>query len=154
MARGNRRMLKREMEVKAFSAVSTFSELTLTNTAKVASETCRKKEEREEKKRPAISSLSVKLTHRTHQSWGATEDESGDRRKVGKLPHDLQFLPPNALHLRLEGWLPCIKLQNLTGDERQRGRCRRYCGAHGKGKGGETVNLMWSTRKPQVVVTV
>lgn len=44
MARGNRRMLKSEMEVKAFSAVSTFSELTPTNTANVARETCEKRQ--------------------------------------------------------------------------------------------------------------
>lgn len=40
MARGNRRMLKSEMDVKAFSAVKMLSELTLTNTANVARETC------------------------------------------------------------------------------------------------------------------
>ena len=42
IARGNRRMLKSEMEVKAFSAVNRFSELTPTNTANVARETCDK----------------------------------------------------------------------------------------------------------------
>lgn len=42
MARGKRRMLNREMEVKAFSAVNTLSELTPTNTANVARDTCRK----------------------------------------------------------------------------------------------------------------
>lgn len=42
MARGNRRMLKREMEVKAFSAVNTFSEFTPTNTANVARDTYNK----------------------------------------------------------------------------------------------------------------
>lgn len=41
MARGNRRMLKREMEVKAFSAVNTLLGLTPTNTANVARETCK-----------------------------------------------------------------------------------------------------------------
>lgn len=44
MARGNRRMLKREMEVKAFSAVNTFSEFTPTNTANVARETYKKRQ--------------------------------------------------------------------------------------------------------------
>lgn len=42
MARGNRRTLKREMDVNAFSAVNTLSELTPTNTANVAKETCKK----------------------------------------------------------------------------------------------------------------
>lgn len=54
MARGNRRMLKREMEVKAFSAVNMFSELTPTNTANVTTDTCKKKrqcEKKEKKKR-------------------------------------------------------------------------------------------------------
>lgn len=43
MARGNRSTLKREMEVKAFSAVSTLFSLTPTNTANVAKDTCKTK---------------------------------------------------------------------------------------------------------------
>lgn len=50
MARGNRRMLKREMEVKAFSAVNMFSELTPTNTANVTRDTCKKKDSVRKKK--------------------------------------------------------------------------------------------------------
>lgn len=42
IARGKRRMLKREMDVKAFAAVSTLSELTPTNVANVASDTWKK----------------------------------------------------------------------------------------------------------------
>lgn len=57
IARGNRRMLKSEMEVKAFSAVSTFSELTPTNTAKVAKETCGQGKVWREKKHLQTSSL-------------------------------------------------------------------------------------------------
>ena len=49
MAKGNRRMLKREMEVKAFSAVNTLSELTPTNTANVARETYKQRQHEEKK---------------------------------------------------------------------------------------------------------
>ena len=50
----------------------------------------------------------------THQSRSTAEDEGGDRRQVGKLLHDVELLPSNAFHLRLEGWLPRIQLQNLV----------------------------------------
>ena len=43
MVRGKRRMLKSAMEVNAFSASSTFSELTATNTPNVAKETYSKR---------------------------------------------------------------------------------------------------------------
>ncbi len=133
IARGNRRMLKRDMEVKAFSAVNTFFELTPTNTANVTRETCGKRQH--EKKRPPLAcrfaSFFARLLHRTHQSRSTGEDEGGDRRQVGKLPHDIQLLPPNAFYLRLEGWLPCIQLQNLVGgkkDEEVGRRSRGHCG--------------------------
>lgn len=121
IARGNRRMLKREMEVKAFSAVNTFSELTPTKTANVARETCGKRQREKIKTildRPLLFFFSQILLPGTHQSWSTAEDEGGDRRQVGKLPHDLQFLPPSVFHLHLEGWLPCIQLQNLVGGEK------------------------------------
>lgn len=61
--------------------------------------------------------LFARVLHRTHQSRGTAEDKGGDRRQVGKLPHDRQFLLSYAFYLRLEGWLPRIQLQNLVGGE-------------------------------------
>lgn len=69
----------------------------------------------------AASCLFARLRHRTHQSRGTAEDEGGDRRQIGKLLHDLQLFVPDVIHLGLEGWLPCIQLQNLVGGKRQRG---------------------------------
>lgn len=50
MASGNRRILKREMDVKAFSAVNKLSELTPTNVAKEARDTCKSRWCEDEKK--------------------------------------------------------------------------------------------------------
>lgn len=55
MARGNRRMLKREMEVKAFSAVNTLFGLTATNTANEARDTW----ERESVKKEHLQKVSM-----------------------------------------------------------------------------------------------
>ena len=49
----------------------------------------------------------------THQRRGAVEDEGGEGVEVGKLPHDLKLLAPDALHLGLEGRLPGKQLQDL-----------------------------------------
>lgn len=54
MASGNRRMLNREMEVKAFSAVNALSLLTPTNTAKVARETCKKHQSEKKRDHPLL----------------------------------------------------------------------------------------------------
>lgn len=118
MARGNRRMLKSEMDVKAFSAVKMLSELTPTNTAKVARETCPWKKEKENNK--AISpqnnrslSPSEELVRMTYQSRSAGKDERWHRCQVCKLLHNVQLFTPNTFYLSLERWLPCKKFQNL-----------------------------------------
>lgn len=49
----------------------------------------------------------------THHSRGAGEDERGDGVEVSKLPHDLQLLAADVLHLGLEGRLPRVQLQDL-----------------------------------------
>lgn len=120
MARGNRRMLKREMAVKAFPAVSTLSELTPTNTANEASDTWEEQvgERKPNDRRPRVVSgclLGAQFCHITHQSRSAAEDESRDRRQVGKLLHHDQFFAPDVLNLGLEWRLPGIELQNLEG---------------------------------------
>lgn len=138
MASGNRRILKREMDVKAFSAVNKLSELTPTNVAKEARETCKRRRVRTRKKtiHDLLHLSHARLIHSTHQSRSTAEDEGRDRRQVGKLPHDFKFFPPDVFNLCLEGWLPCIQLQNLEGSKNQReGQGDgEHCGEYGKGK--------------------
>lgn len=73
------------------------------------------------KKKGTILHVLICRFLKTYQGWSTCEDEGGDRRQVGKLTHDLQFVFPNVVDLCLEGRLPCVQLQNLEGSQKEVG---------------------------------
>lgn len=141
MAKGNRRMLKREMEVKAFSAVSKLSLLTPTNTANVTRDTWEGKTTWETKitivgllllaSWEALSRHSPEQEHSWRWRWRQTLG-----RQTSSWPSVLRSwcLQPGF------GRMAPMHRASKSGDK-QRGEWGRgggrHCGKYGKGRVGE-----------------